>query len=505
MGGDGSRLQLCIEWGGSRNSSESAFLCLSRYDEALENLVAIAVTDHFRPNAAISFTPAFVVDWTFEHDQEFCVQLCDDVSGNKRVLSDCKFTVGEAVAARRLRHPLLRQLVPTRAHPNAPTATVMLVLQKDAGSCVRVFRMHASCHEMHGTDALLEVQFLGDRFVGEGRSRNNSQCEWKMRTCVTEALAGNGQAEDDVPLLISLSRPESVRSLNAVPKLKVRSSIRALGQAAVANRPLLLSASGGAFEMRVHACTFDYEISLFDRIAAGLEINSSFAVDFTISNGDQRNPSSLHFLGDDANVYQRVMATFMQHLQPYSNAQRIAMLGFGAQLQDGTVSNCFSLNGRAHHPRCDGAAAALQAYATALASVNFSGPTCIAPAINAAVAMHCEVWGSESLAKEYHVMFIVLDTPCRDLQVRSLAPSSPLAFTPVVQDTVDAVVNSTFWPISIVMASHCPLCPFKRSLLSYRSASVPPTSPSCRTSLTATLNLCRAAPAMLRAGTTFNL
>jgi hypothetical protein len=47
-----------------------------------------------------------------------------------------------------------------------------------------------------------------------------------------------------------------------------------------------------------------------------------------------------------------------------SNAQRIAMLGFGAQLQDGTVSNCFSLNGRSHHPRCDGQAAALHAYSS---------------------------------------------------------------------------------------------------------------------------------------------
>jgi hypothetical protein len=315
-GGGGSRLQLCIEWGGSRSSFDSVFLCLSRYDEALGKPVAVAVTDHFRPNAAISFAPAFEVDWTFEDDREFCVQLCDNLDGNKRVLSDCKFALSEAVAARRLRHPLLRQLVPTRAHPNAPTATVMLALRRDAGSRARVFRMHASCQELHGSDALLEVQFLGDRFVGEGQSRINSEAQWKLRTCVTEARPVTEQAEDDVPLLIAISRPESVRCLNAVPKLKMRSSLHALSHAAVANRPLLLAANGAAFEMRVHACTFDHETTLFDRIAAGLEINSSFAVDFTISNGDQRNPSSLHYLGDDPNVYQRVMTAFMRHLQP---------------------------------------------------------------------------------------------------------------------------------------------------------------------------------------------
>jgi hypothetical protein len=142
----------------------------------------------------------------------------------------------------------------------------------------------------------------------------------------------------------------------------------------------------------------------------------------------------------------------------YSNAQRIAMLGFGAQLQDGVVSHCFSLNGRAHHPRCDGAAAAMLAYETALASVNFSGPTCIAPVINAVVAMNCDVWGSQSVAREYHVMVIVFDTPCRDLQV--IFSSAFRCFVCVWfmpnqsdQDTIDAVVNSSFWPISILMAS----------------------------------------------------
>ena len=118
-----------------------------------------------------------------------------------------------------------------------------------------------------------------------------------------------------------------------------------------------------------------------------------------------------------------MIATFTERLHYYSNAQRIAMLGFGAQLQDGVVSNCFSLNGRSHHPRCDGAAAAMQAYETALSNVNFSGPTCIAPVINAVVAMNCEIWGSESRAHDYHIMIIVVDTPCRDVQVSlSLLP-----------------------------------------------------------------------------------
>jgi hypothetical protein len=365
----------------------------------------------------MSISPAFSIDWRFEDDVRYHVQLCDSIDGNKRVLSDCQFNMSEAVAARRLRRPLLRQLTAVRPSSAAPTATLMLSLQSHSAARPRVLRLHASCSELRGTDAIMEIQFMGGRFVGEGMSRIDSDCHWKMRTCVAETGASVALPDDDVPLSISISRPASVRTFEVVPKLKIQSSLRALSEAAVSNRPLLLAAVQGALELRIHVCAFDYETSLFDRVAAGMEINISFAIDFSISNGDQRNPSSLHYLGEDVNPYQRVIATVSQQLHHYSNAQRIAMLGFGAQLQDGTVSNCFSLNGRSHHPRCDGQAAALHAYETALANVNFSGPTCIAPVINAVVAMNFEVWGAESLAHEYHVMCIVCDTPPRDIQV----------------------------------------------------------------------------------------
>lgn len=421
--GESSRLQICIEWGGARSHSESLFLCLSRYDESLGTLSDVAITESFLPGAAVSFSPAFTIDWTFEEEKLYHVQLCEDLGGKKRVLSDCQFNMSEAVASRRLRRPLLRQLVPASAHPSAPTATLMIALQNDFSCRSRVLRIHASCQDLRGTDAILEIQFLSDKFVGEGQSRMDSECQWKMRTRVTEARPSNEQSDNEVPLLISISRPGSVRSFDVVPKLKMQSSMRALSEAAVSNRPILLAAVQGSLELRIHVCAFDYEMSFFDRVAAGLEINLSFAIDFSISNGDQRNPSSLHYMGEDVNVYQRLIATFTQHMQHYSDAQRIVMLGFGAQLQDGTVSNCFSLNGRSHHPRCDGAAAALQAYETALANVNFSGPTCIAPSINAVVGMNCEIWGAESLAREYHIMVVVFDTPCRDLQVHLCAQS----------------------------------------------------------------------------------
>ena len=51
-------------------------------------------------------------------------------------------------------------------------------------------------------------------------------------------------------------------------------------------------------------------MSLFDHIAGGLEINTSFTIDFSISNGEQCNPSSLHYLGEDINVYVKILRNF---------------------------------------------------------------------------------------------------------------------------------------------------------------------------------------------------
>lgn len=138
--------------------------------------------------------------------------------------------------------------------------------------------------------------------MGEGQSRIDSECQWKVRARVKETPHSQADADDDIPVLISISRPDSVRAFHVVPKLKMQSTMRALSDAAVSNRPIVIGAVQGALELRVHVCAFDFEMSMFDRIAAGLEINLAFAVDFSISNGEQNNPSSLHYMGEDINV-----------------------------------------------------------------------------------------------------------------------------------------------------------------------------------------------------------
>jgi hypothetical protein len=192
-----SRLELCVEWGGSRSSSDTLFLCLSRFDESLQDLVAVAVTDNFPPGAAASISPAFAIDWRLEDDVRYHVQLCDTIDGNKRVLSDCQFNMSEAVAARRLRRPLLRQLSAVRPTSAAPTATLMLSLKSLSSARPRVLRLHASCEQLRATDAIMDIQFMGGRFVGEGLSRIDSDCHWKMRACVTETAALPALPNDD--------------------------------------------------------------------------------------------------------------------------------------------------------------------------------------------------------------------------------------------------------------------------------------------------------------------
>lgn len=43
--------------------------------------------------------------------------------------------------------------------------------------------------------------------------------------------------------------------------------------------------------------------SFLEYVFGGCEVDISFAIDFTLSNGDPRNPSSLHFFDPNKNQY----------------------------------------------------------------------------------------------------------------------------------------------------------------------------------------------------------
>ncbi len=76
--------------------------------------------------------------------------------------------------------------------------------------------------------------------------------------------------------------------------------------------------------------------SFLDYISAGCEINMMVAIDFTGSNGDPNDPSSLHYLNPrNLNDYELAIKNVGEILAKYDSDQLYPVWGF--------VMNCFNL------------------------------------------------------------------------------------------------------------------------------------------------------------------
>ena len=191
--------------------------------------------------------------------------------------------------------------------------------------------------------------------------------------------------------------------------------------------------------LAVAAALRTYEPSFAEYLSGGLQMSLAIAVDFTASNGNPKDPRSLHFASGDPtrpNPYEIAIRTVASCLAPYdvTSGGTFACYGYGGQLASGQVSHCFALNGNPKQPGCKGADGVLAAYRQALANVALSGPTCFEPVLRTAVAQ------AETYAKlpanefKYHVLLIITDGAIMD-----------------VQPTVDMIVRGSRAPLSIII------------------------------------------------------
>ncbi|KAH9754576.1 protein BONZAI 3 [Citrus sinensis] len=178
------------------------------------------------------------------------------------------------------------------------------------------------------------------------------------------------------------------------------------------------------------------QYSFLDYISSGFELNFMVAVDFTASNGNPRNPNSLHYIDPSGrlNSYQQAITEIGEVIQFYDSDRRFPAWGFGGKTFDGTVSHCFNLNGRAggFEVGVDGVEGIMAAYASALNNVALAGPTLFGQVINTAARI-----AGQSLSydrSKYFVLLIITDGVLTDLQ-----------------ETKDALVRASDLPLSILI------------------------------------------------------
>ncbi|XP_040000790.1 copine-8 isoform X1 [Xiphias gladius] len=177
----------------------------------------------------------------------------------------------------------------------------------------------------------------------------------------------------------------------------------------------------------------DIEVSFLDYIKGGTQINFTVAIDFTASNGNPAQPTSLHYMSPyQLNAYAMALKAVGEIIQDYDSDKMFPALGFGAKLPpDGRVSHEFALqNGNPQNPYCAGIDGVMEAYYQSLKSVQLYGPTNFSPVINH-VARYA---ASVKDGSQYFVLLIITDGVISDMA-----------------QTKESIVNASCLPMSIII------------------------------------------------------
>uniref|UniRef100_A0A8C5B473 C2 domain-containing protein n=1 Tax=Gadus morhua TaxID=8049 RepID=A0A8C5B473_GADMO len=170
----------------------------------------------------------------------------------------------------------------------------------------------------------------------------------------------------------------------------------------------------------IHFDEFNIKIirdyTFLDYILGGCQLMFTVGIDFTASNGNPREPSSLHYINPlGSNEYLAAILAVGQIIQDYDTDKMFPALGFGAKLPpDWKVSHEFAINFDPTNPFCSGVEGIAQAYSSCLPHLRFYGPTNFSPIIN-----HVARGASQALQQEraaqYFTLLIITDGVISDM------------------------------------------------------------------------------------------
>uniref|UniRef100_A0A672ZIU1 Copine-2 n=1 Tax=Sphaeramia orbicularis TaxID=375764 RepID=A0A672ZIU1_9TELE len=162
------------------------------------------------------------------------------------------------------------------------------------------------------------------------------------------------------------------------------------------------------------SCKITRDYTFLDYILGGCQLMFTVGIDFTASNGNPREPSSLHYI----------------------NPLGIFKAYFGQILQDFLlfiVSHEFAINFNPTNPFCSGVEGIAQAYSACLPHIRFYGPTNFAPIINHVARFAAQALQQERAA-QYFTLLIITDGVISDMD-----------------ETRDAIVQASKLPMSIII------------------------------------------------------
>ena len=185
--------------------------------------------------------------------------------------------------------------------------------------------------------------------------------------------------------------------------------------------------------LAIDSCIVVYEPSFLEYITHGTEINFLVAVDFTGSKGHQSSPSSLHHISPHGqpNQYQQCIHCVGDVLEFYDHDKEFPTWGFGGVTRPGgAAEHCFNLVQGSPGATASGISGIMEAYNSAVQTVQLSGPTIFSQVLQTATAMATA--GCDGSA--YYVLLIITDGVITDMEA-----------------TRDAIVAACDVPLSVLI------------------------------------------------------
>ena len=172
--------------------------------------------------------------------------------------------------------------------------------------------------------------------------------------------------------------------------------------------------------------------SFIDYMKNGVQIKFSIGIDFTNSNGNIKDPNSLHKIVPECNNdYEQAIKCFGTIMSHYDYDELFPVYGFGAitDINNQAPNMCFNINFK-NNPEIYTLDDVINQYHNCLKILSLSEPIKFSPLIKKEI----EMIKSENNLLIYHVLMILTSGSLTDLN-----------------DTVDAVIDASYLPFSLII------------------------------------------------------
>jgi len=422
--------------------SKSDPICVIFYQPNRKDWVEFSRTEVIHNSLNPEFATKFIIEYRFEEVQKLKFQLYD-IDGNSLCLDDHELlgevecTLGQIISSSDFTFPL---------HSESDRNTGQLVILSE---------------EIGNVKEEVELLFRGEDFKKSGflSKPDPFLAIYKENSTQSQLVYRSSHIDDTCkPQWPVFTLPMRVLMWNNEPDCKLliqcwnynqNGSHKLIGEVRATTQEILKGPQTFSLtnkdkvngKLILEKSTVNKTYSFLDFVNnSGTQLNCTFAIDFTASNGVPTSSTSLHFISSVPTFYEQALQSVGYVIQDYDSDKQFPVLGFGAKIPPhGQVSHEFFVN-LSPNPFCAGVEGVIQAYRRCLPAIQLFGPTNFAPVINHVA----QFAASHTNGDNYFILLILTDGEMTDMAQtkQAIIAASRLPMSIIIVGVGDAGFNS---------------------------------------------------------------